>query len=180
MQVDTTTGMNGYPRDVRVAYTADTMAELRTMKENFERDGYDVAVVQLHRRDGWALWERSSDYNLDDDRWTATDPDSFSLRLVNGDNLLEEAFKLIVTDVSEIRGAGDLLSYAERVRDLADQLPDPSDLLDGEEYAVTLSDNLDVRYYVRTGQNGYVYDTHHYRSALLIEKREEEEEESED
>lgn len=176
MQVDTTTGINGYPRDVRVAYTADTMAELRAMKANFERDGYDVAVVELHRRDGWALWERSSDHNLDDDRWTATDPEGFSLRLVNGSDLLEEAFELIVTDVSEIQSADDLLSYVDRVRQLADQLPDPSDLLDGEEYAVTLSDNLDVRYYVRTGQNGYVYDTHHYCSALLIEKREEESE----
>ncbi len=174
MQVDTTTGLNGYPRDVRVAYTADTMAELRTMKESFEHDGYDVAVVQLHRRDGWALWERSGDHNLDDDRWIATDRESFSLRLINGDDLHEEAFRLIVTDVSEIRGADDLLSYADRVRQLADALPDPSDLLDGEEYAVTLSDNLDVRYYVRTGQNGYVYDTHHYCSALLIEKRDEE------
>lgn len=174
MQVDTTTGINGYPRDVRVAHTADTMAELRAMKENFERDGYDVTVVQLHRRDGWALWERSSDHNLDDDRWTVTDPDSFSLRLVPGDDLMEEAFKWIVTDTSEIRGADDLLSYADRVRQLADALPDPSDLLNGQEYAVTLSDNLDVRYYVRTGQNGYVYDTHHYCSALLIEKRDEE------
>lgn len=174
MQVDTTTGINGYPRDVRVAHTADTMAELRSMKENFESDGYDVAVVQLYRRDGWALWERYSDYNLDDDRWTATDPDSFSLRLVNGSDLLQEAFSLIVPGPSEIRSADDLLSYADRVRRLADQLPDPSDLLNGEEYAVTLRDDLTVAYYVRTGQNGYVYDTHHYRSALLIEKREEE------
>lgn len=180
MQVDTTTGLNGYPRDVRVAYTADTMAELRTMKEDFESAGYDVAVVQLHRRDGWALWERSSDHNLDDDRWTPIDPGSFRLHLVNGDDLLEKAFKLIVPDVSEIQSADDLLSYADRVRELADELPDPDDLLDGEEYAVTLRDDLTVAYYVRTGQNGYAYDTHQYRSALLIEKREEEEEESED
>lgn len=176
MQVDTTTGINGYPRDVRVAHTADTMAELRTMKESFEHDGYDVAVVQLHRRDGWALWERSSDHNLDDDRWTVTDPDSFSLRLVPGDDLMEEAFKWIVPDASEIQSAADLLSYADRVRQLADQLPDPSDLLDGEDYAVTLRDDLTVAYYVKTGQNGYAYDTHQYRSALLIEKREDEDE----
>lgn len=176
MQVDTTTGLNGYPRDVRVAYTADTMAELRSMKENFERDGYDVTPVRLHRRDGWALWERFDDHDLDDDRWARPDPGAVYTTYLNPtSDAMEEAFNMVCGGLN-INTADDLLRYADRVRQLADQLPDPSDLLDGEECVVTLSDDLTVAYYVRTGQNGYAYDTHNYCSALLIEKREEDEE----
>lgn len=177
-QVDTTTGQNGYPRQLRVAYTADTMGELRSMKEEAEKNGHEVSVVQLHRRDGWALWVRSNDYNLDDDRWTGTSETDWTITLNQNSNCDAEAFAAICGGGCEIEDAYDLFKKAEQVRSLSDELPDPSDLAEGERVVCFIdAGEWAIEYAVRSGQNGYSRDTHHYKSALLITEREQEDDE---
>lgn len=174
-QVDTTTGQNGYPRHLRVAYTADTMGELRALKEAAEAAGHDVSVIQLHRRDGWALWERSNDYDLDDDRWTGTNNGDWTIAIEPGSEREDEAFNAVCGEGYEIEDAADLFRRAQQVRALADALPDPNDLKEGEKIVCFIDTNdWNIDYTVRTGQNGYSYDTHQHKSALLIVEHERE------
>ena len=174
--VDTTTGMNGYPQQLKVAHTADTMGELRELKEAAEAEGHEVTVLQLHRRDGWSLWERRTDYNLDDDAWMGVGEQDWTIRVNAKTDREQEAFEVICGTKYEIESASDMLNAAENVRALAKELPRPHDLEEGQEVIVFLDANNGycINYTVCTGQNGYSYDTHHYCTALLIEEREEE------
>lgn len=174
--VDTTTGMNGYPQHLRVAYTADTMGELRALKEAAEAAGHEVSVIQLHRRDGWALWERSNDHNLDDDRWQGTGDNDWTITIEPNSNCDNEAFNAVCGDGYEVEDAGDLFKRSEQVSSLSDALPDPSDLNEGERIVCFIdTGSWSIDYTVKTGQNGYAYDTHQYKSALLIAEREQDE-----
>lgn len=175
-RVDTTTGQNGYPRHLRVAYTADTMGELRALKEAAEAEGHEVSAIRLHRRDGWALWERDHDHDLDDDRWMGESDNDFTIKLDRSSNLDDEAFSAVCGGGYEVHDASDLFKKAEQVRSLSNELPDPSDLSDGESIVCFIdTGNWCIDYTVNTGQNGYTHDTHHYKSALLIVERQEDE-----
>jgi hypothetical protein len=180
--VDTTTGTNGYPRHLKVAYTADTMGELRALKEAAEAEGHEVAILQLHRRDGWSLWERSYNHDLNDDAWMGIGEQDHTIRVHADTDREQEAFEVICGTKYEVESAFDMLNAAENVRALAKELPSPNDLEEGEEVIVFLDANngYSIDYAVRTGQNGYARDTHHYCTALLIEEREQEEEDAEE
>jgi hypothetical protein len=170
-RIDTTTGMNGYPRALRVAYTADTMGELRALKDAAEAEGHEVEVIRLHRRDGWNLWERHYDSGLDDDRWMGIDDHDWTVKIDKDSAIGQVAFEAVVgTDGGHIQDPAALFDAAQQVQELADALPDPDDLEEGEEVVCFLDpDNgWSIDYTVKTGQNGYSHDTHQYRTALLI------------
>src|SRR5690606_24774452 len=71
-KVDTTSEWNGYPSNLRVMYTAPTMAELRELYNVAKAEGHDVDVYLLHKLDGWRVWYRwlgASVHDLDDNKW---------------------------------------------------------------------------------------------------------------
>lgn len=176
-QVDTTSSNDGYPRHLRVAFTADTMAELREAKEEAEANGCTVEVVQLHRRDGWALWHRSNDYDLNDDRWMGESERDWTINVTKDSDRDQEAFEAICGTGYEPEDAADLLSKAAAVKALALELADPDGMEDGEVVKHFLDSNgWGINYTVRTGQNGYAYDTHHYCTALIISEPEDDNE----
>lgn len=175
--VDTTEGGgNGYPRRLRLAYTADTMAELRALKEAAESEGHEVSVLMLHRRDGWALWERHNDDYLDDERWMNVSEDDWTIDIENNSDRMAEAFRTVCAEGYEVEDAADLFAKAEWVRELAEDLADLDDLEDGEivRHWLDANNGYSIAYTVHTGQNGYAYDTHQYITALVITEREEE------
>lgn len=176
--IDTTTGMNGYPQALRVAHTADTMAELREAKEQAEAQGHSVTVLRLHRRDGWALWVRDHHHGLDDDHWMGVSESDTTIRITNESNVEDEAFNLVVGEGGEMYSAQELFDAAKRVRELADELPDPDTLEEGDEVVCFLGQGHRVEYTVATGQNGYCCDTYQYCSALLVVEREDDEDEA--
>lgn len=172
-RVDTTTGTNGYPQKLRVAYTADTMGELRTLHDRAKDGGYNVQVVRLHRRDGWALWGRLVPWNgLEDDNWTQAGPSDHPIVIDPDTDPQELAFDAVGS--TDIRSASDLHETSRRVRQLAHELPDPGDLCEGEKWYVFLGDDGCIDYTVKTGQNGYSFDTHHYKTGLIITAKDEE------
>jgi hypothetical protein len=175
--IDTTTGMNGYPSHLKVAYTADTMEELRDLKEAAEAEGHEVSVLWLHRREAWALWERNNGHDLDDDAWMGQSERDWTITIDNTTNSEQEAFDAICGTRYEVEDAADLIAKAKMVQELAKELGDGDDLGDGEKIIAFLdSSEWGINYTVRTGQNGYSYDTHQYKTALLIEEREQEDE----
>lgn len=175
-RVDTTREASGYPRGLKMAYTADNMQELRDLKEAAEAAGHTVEVTRLHRQDGWALWARSEGGDLNDDAYMGRSERDAVITLVNGSNPEDEAFQCLCGDRYDVADVADLLAKAKAVQALADDFPYTEDLEEGEAINVFVDlDNARVDYTVRTGQNGYSYDTHHYHTALLIKEREEEE-----
>lgn len=172
--VETTEGGgNGYPRRLRVAYTADTMGELRELYDAAEAAGHDVSVIHLHRRDGWGLWERhnnGSKHDLDDDMWMGTSDQDWTIKITSESDREQEAFDAICGERYEVEDVQDLMAKAKAVQELAEDLADPDGLEDGEVVIHFLDSNNDwgVKYTVCTGQNGYSYDTHHYCTALEI------------
>jgi hypothetical protein len=177
-RVDTTRETSGYPAGLKVAYTADTMGELRELRDAAEAAGHEVEAIRLHRKDGWALWARSNGGDLADDAYMGRSEQDTVITLNSDSHAEAEAFDLVCGRAYEVEDECDLFAKAKAVRDLADELPDTSDLEEGEEVKVFIDMNdYTVDYTVRTGQNGYSYDTHHYHTALLIKEREDEDDE---
>lgn len=175
--VDTTREASGYPRGLKVAYTADTMGELRELRDAAEAAGHEVEVIRLHRQDGWALWARSEGGDLEDDAYMGRSERDTVVTLNSDSHAEAEAFDLLCGEGFTIEDENGLFRTAAAVRNLADELPDTSDLEEGEAINVFVDlDNACVDYTVKTGQNGYSYDTHQYRTAILIKEREEAEE----
>lgn len=180
--IDTTAnGGNGYPRHLKIAYTADTMGELRELHEAATAEGHDVDIVSLHRRDEWALWERvntGSVHDLDDDRWMGTSESDWTITIDKDSDTDALALDAICGDGYTVQDAVDLFTKADAVKALSAELPDPDELEDGEDViAFCDADNgWRVDYTVKTGQNGYSHDTHDYCTALIITEQEEEDE----
>ena len=173
-KVDTTTGTNGYPRHLRVAYTTDTVSELRDLKDKLEAAGAKVEPVTLHRRDGWALWERGSWSGLNDDEWRPNGED-WTITIHANSDRTEEAYDYIVGEDVVLEGPDHLDRLHRSVKALAAELPDPTELEEGEEVVWVMDDHRRTKWTWRTGQNGYAYDTHQYCTALLVDMPEEEE-----
>lgn len=184
--IDTTaSGGNGYPRRLSVAYTADTMGELRELYDAAIAEGHEVDVVTLHRRDGWALWERQnhgSVHDLDADRWMGTSDQDWTITIDKDSDTDALALDAICGDGYTVQDAVDLFTTADAVKALSAELPDPDELEEGEEVIAFCDANngWTVDYTIKTGQNGYSYDTHQYCTGLIITEREEEEDEEED
>ena len=174
-------GGNGYPRRLSMAYTADTMGELRELKEAAEAAGHEVSVIHLHRRDGWALWERhnnGSKHDLADDKWMGTSDQDWTITINSACDREQEAFAAICGDRYEVEDVEDLMAKAKAVKELAEDLADP-DGLENDEVVIHFLDSNNgwrINYTVQTGQNGYSHDTHQYCTALVIVERDEEEE----
>jgi len=175
VKVDTTSSADGYPRHLQVAFTADTMIELREAKEAAEADGCTVEVVRIHRRDGWAMWYRSNDYDLKDDRWMGESERDWTINITKDSDREQEAFEAVCGTGYQPEDASDLIAKARAVEYLTNELTDPEELEEGDVVKHFLdSDDWGIAYTVRTGQNGYYYDTHHHRTALIITEPEEE------
>lgn len=181
-EVETTErGGNSYPRRLRRAYTADTIGELRDLVQAAQAAGHKVSVLYLHRRDGWALWERyntASDHDLEDDYFQAKAEDDWTITITNESDAKQEAFLAVCGEGYPVDDAQDLFRRAKQVRYLASELPDPANLEDGESVVVFMdANNRSINYTVATGQNGYGYDTHEWCLAVEVEEVEEEEKE---
>lgn len=57
-RIDTTTGINGYPKEVQTAlYGFESADELNKFAQEHQNEG---EIITIHRRDGWKLWERGN------------------------------------------------------------------------------------------------------------------------
>lgn len=161
----TTSDASGYPRYLKVVYTTDTMEELREAKEAAEEAGAEVDVIRMHRRDGWNLWCRSMDADLSDDAWTGEDGRTMRWTLPPGEDREALAFEIVMGDDGrDIRDVEALRKALRGVEDLAGDIPEP----DERDVYLFVDDELRIAYTVEDGHNGYSYDTHHYRTGLIV------------
>lgn len=74
--VETTIGMNGYPKQLRYALT-----DFKSFEQYCEiKDKYNLDELNLHRKDGWQLWERNNTWG--NQPYTAED----YVEKISGDN----------------------------------------------------------------------------------------------
>jgi hypothetical protein len=175
-QVDTTSEWNGYPSNLRVMYTADTMAELRDLYKAAKAEGHEVNVWELHRQDGWRLWHRQGTgtvHDLNDNKWMGGLPYTHAVDVTFIDDRHDVAFDHVFGEPpAHIHCYDDLREAMTTVSALAENLTDPDILEHGEIVRHFVRDGR-ILYRVRTGDTGYYYDTHHHCVALEIIEREE-------
>lgn len=76
--VETTIGMNGYPKQLRYALT-----DFKSFEQYCEiKDKYHLDELNLHRKDGWQLWERNNTWG--NQPYTAED----YVEKISGDNYI--------------------------------------------------------------------------------------------
>lgn len=168
-KVDTTSERSGYPRNIKVAYTADTWEELLGLEAAALKAGHQVEAVRLHRRDGWALWHREHIWSIDTTAYTASGDLDFAIRIEHDTNTDAEAFRAVLgEDGQDIQEAKDLYMAAAQVSTLADALAAESDDLEEGEFCMVFLDGADILYAVPSTVNGYSYDTHQFTTAIII------------
>lgn len=157
---DTTIERNGYPRNINQMIVSGSIETLNNLADKLVSLGFDVEKYELHKKDGWHIWNRTSiaffdkgnyqivndqDYTFDyDPAWTEA-----------------EAKKNISEDITECIDMIEILykemSYAKK----------PT------KYFLDENNNYAIEYGVCEDQANYSYDTNHYQLAIRIEDFEE-------
>lgn len=173
-KVDTTSEWNGYPSNLRVMYTAPTLAELRNLYNTAEAEGHEVNVYLLYRRDGWRLWHRQnvgSVHDLHDAKWMGGLPYAQALDVTCDSDCHDLAFDHVFGKPPfHIQNYSDLKEMIATLEALAENLTSPYILMSGEIMRHFVQDGR-ILYRVRTGDAGYCYDTHHHCVAVEIIER---------
>jgi hypothetical protein len=171
---ETTTGTNGYPSDLNLALTNfDTITELEECAATLKAEGYDYTILQLHKRDGWSLWNRSS-ANIEKGMYCCESSGEWTVRINPDENIREVAEYIVLGDDKEAlteapsQEAEDELmkmvdEFESEVKAYAQQFPNTT---------MTVFYEPDQGYAVERILNdestGYHSDTHHYRLAIEI------------
>lgn len=166
---DTTTGMNGYPENVKEAIVSNSLRELEEIAEHLKSLGFEVTKLELHRKEGWHLWNRKSipfftegqymqandqDYYFDyDPKW-------------DEDQAKEELFNLVVGEGTPIENYAILNHWHERINNLYDEMCNCSELT---RFFLDADNEYTIDYSVSSNSSGYYDDTNYYQLAIMVE-----------
>lgn len=165
--VETTTGTNGYPRNLKHAIVSGSIRELNELSDYLESLGFEVDKLELHRRDGWGLWERSSipffeegvyliadeqDFTFDyDPDWTEEEAKDELCEFICGDSPVDNHAKLVMWLNKIDAYYEEMSSYDEPTTFFLDGVNDMS-----------------IMYGISKDNAGYSYDTHHKQLAIHV------------
>lgn len=161
--VETTIGTNGYPSRVRPALTCDSISTLQKVLDENE----NLESVWLHKRDGWSLWERSNGGYLDPETFMKESEIEYSIKLVCDENTtIEDVFVAIFGyDWYEYQSTKDIIGSISNWEN-----GEWGDLIRegfvGQVFYNPFNDYA-IDYAVQVDQNGYCYDTHHYKYGII-------------
>lgn len=171
--IETTTGTNGYPRELSYAIICfenwdqleklqkELTNDLNDLDEN-DRNDASVETLHCHRRDGWQLWERSNvggvweAYDLENDEdgtiYHASDAD-------DEEKFYDDEVRDFLADFDNLN---DLQDFINDRKSLFDQI---YNLTDDQILVVDCNGNREVK----PGKAmSYFDDTHHYAIGLTI------------
>lgn len=161
--VETTIGTNGYPSRVRPALTCDSISTLQKVLDENE----NMESVWLHKRDGWSLWERSNGGYMNPDTFMRESEIEYSIRLVCDENTtIEDVFVAIFGyDWYEYQSTKDIIGNISNWEngEWGDLI---RDRFVGRVFYNPFNDYA-IDYTVEIDQNGYCYDTHHYKYGII-------------
>ena len=160
--IDTTTGLNGYPRALKKAIIGF---------ENFEQaeklaEEYHLDIEVFTKRDGWQLWSRDNNHAYDAFERSAEDYgenyQQFSADMSQDDFLQQVGAADFIDGLAdEEDGLEKIEDYIKGLRELYDEIAIADDdeivIAEGDEYVETIKE--------KTMQ--YSYDTKHYVIGLI-------------
>ncbi len=153
--VSTTIGMNGYPECVKYAITSDSIKELNDTIEYLEKLGFEVDKFELHKKDGWGLWNRTSVWGFEVGQYqTVSDQDWYFD--FNPEWSEEEAKKAIAEETTDIE-------------EIVDALYEEMAYADNEtRFFLDANNNYAIEYGVSKDSASYAYDTHNYQLSIMV------------
>ena len=162
--VDTTGGMNGYPSNIRPMIISDSISELIKIKEHFEDQGLSVECYQLHRRNGWGLWERCSINFMNKGHFMSVNDQDWYLDLN-----MSHSKKMVLKEIKEFLFGDEKHSEAEvqqKLNETCDDFYNDISHHKGEIRVFVDMGNHLVDYVVSDDSANYSYDTHQYQLAI--------------
>ena len=169
---ETTIGMNGYPKGVDLVLTDfDTITSLNAVCEGLKGmlPNSEVHIIELSRRDGQDLWNRTDctankgKYAMvNDTDWTVVfDPET--------DNAEELAFEVVCED-RDTTSYETLMLMCEIMEAFKEEL----EAIDEKSRIFYDPDNnYTIKYIVTDESTGYSYDTHNTKLGIMIDFAEE-------
>ena len=154
--VETTTGRNGYPQNLKQAIVG--FDEWEYVVSVAER--YGLRITTLHKRDGWQLWERNGNTTLEPlkptEEWYG---DNF--KFYQGEDTQSFFWDEMKPVLGDIDSYEELLSFIDDKKDVIKQIERAYEnewvvLREGEHYETIEKECL-----------SWSHDTHHYVIALM-------------
>lgn len=166
-RIEITEGMNGYPKNLKRAYTNFKTYE---EAERFARK-YNGRVVRLHKKEGWSLWENQGcQYGLLERDLEGEFSDKMTFRKGSEDDFLENVRETIKDDIDSGISMTGLREKAERMQINLERI---EDLEEGE---VMITDQaMEYQETIKEKCISYSYDTHIYSIGVVIERTDVEE-----
>lgn len=156
-RIETTSGMNGYPRNLKNATVGfDTFEEAQEYAQQY--GGY---IMSFHRRDGWQLWERGNGvcepYTITEDDY-GTGHELLEYGSIDEENFCDLYIK------QALEGVDDVQSISEIVKDAAEIWDYYKNLDEGEAVHIQEGRYCDT---IETKTMSWSYDTHNYIIGVL-------------
>lgn len=151
--VSTTSGTNGYPSNVKLALIG--FKDIDQAKEI--ADAWELAIICLHKRDGWNLWERGNEmYDSFETDESMLESDNYTLYEKGSE---EEFFSEMMEQLESFgfRNIEKFNEFAANVKESYSEI----ESLDEDELAVITYDGKFIEKRNRKVM-GYSLDTHHY------------------
>lgn len=162
--IETTTAANGYPQHLRHCITTDTISELLEMKDKLS-EHFHCTIMEIHRRDGWALWSRTHAGYVDKNTY---------LKAGESDWYIDLDVRKVRESKNQIREflfGDDSEVPAKEQREAANFFFDEVKHAANPCRIFYDPNNDQIEYIIKTDENGYSYDGNHYCIALFIEKK---------
>lgn len=176
---DTTTGMNGYPKHVREAIVSDSLRELSKIAEHLKSLGFEVALLELHRKDGWHLWNRKNIGFFTEGMYMQTNDSDYSFEFDHEwseEEAKREIAEFFFSRPEEIlEGIREKYESEDEVNEAIEAINKKIDDLYMEmkrsdcDFHFIDMDNQAIDYSVSSDSAGYYYDTNYYQLAIMVE-----------
>lgn len=178
---ETTIGANGYPSGLNWAITSDSIQKLINLKEQLQKEGYEVEELELHARDGWNLWNRRNAY-LRTGIYTQQNDSDYAMMLDMSNEVAELKKEIFNTFYGNIENI-DFIEEFNELELMVKSVNDFYEEIQHEEgkstifYSPNAPYSYGIDYIVSDDTAGYSYDTHSYQLAIRVVDLEEKEEE---
>ena len=157
--IETTTGINGYPKALKHALIGfENFEQAKEIANKY----HEFRITTFHKRDGWQLWERNNNTTYEAFQSSASDcgDDYNQFTSENAVDYFENEVKPFLEDFENFETLNDFLKEREEVLDKIQ-------ILDDNELVITYQG----RYYdtIKQESMSFYHDTHSYQIGIIID-----------
>ena len=156
--VETTEGLNGYPKNIKKVLDASALSNFKEVEEIAEK--YTLEIIEIHRKDGWQLWESKGWINKAFEITSEDYGDNYAtLDKMTEDEFLEDEIKPYLNNFDNVEELENFVNVKKEVWEEVENMED-------NETVVTNYGG----YYETVNKNplSWSHDTHNYKVALTI------------